>query len=295
MTNQLDSLRRYVANRPTAHDFGGSERVLLVGSGKGGVGTSTIAALVAVMAAADGHNVLIVDADESHGALPLLFGVEPRYSLADLRGGEVKPEDLLIALGYGLTLLPAGGGEPEDRLEPVERRSLLRRVAGLYGRYDLVVVDAGSRVEQVLGAASAGAARLLAVSAVERVSAAATYALVKVIESEFEGMPVDLLFNRTRLSLATPAFDEVEQATRQFLRRGLSFAGAIPDDDRFRATVESGAAIQDAAALGTPATSACHELSARLIQQLLEHDAARLGRASEYTTAVTEPRLFHRR
>ena len=45
MTNQLDSLRRFVGTRMPAHDFGGSERVLLVGSGKGGVGTSTIAAL----------------------------------------------------------------------------------------------------------------------------------------------------------------------------------------------------------------------------------------------------------
>ena len=89
-------------------------------------------------------------------------------------------------------------------------------------------MDAGSRVEQVLSAASAGAARLLAVSAAERISAAATYALVKVVESQFEGMPVDLLFNRTRLSVATAAFEEVEQATRQFLearsrlRRGHS-------------------------------------------------------------------------
>lgn len=295
MTNQLDSLRRFVGTRMPAHDFGGSERVLLVGSGKGGVGTSTIAALIAVMAAADGHDVLVVDADESHGTLPMLFGVEPDYSLADLKGGDLKPEDLLVRPGYGLTLLPAGGGEPKDRLEPVERRSLLRRISSLYDSYDLVVVDAGSRVEQVLSAASAGAARLLAVSAAERISAAATYALVKVVESQFEGMPVDLLFNRTRLSVATAAFEEVEQAARQFLRRGLGFAGAIPDDDRIRAAVETGTAIQDAAAFGTPATSACHELSARLTQQLLEHDAARPGRASEYMTAVSEPRLLPRR
>lgn len=295
MTNQLDSLRRYVASRPPEFDFRGSERVLLVGSGKGGVGTSTIASLIAVMAAADGNDVLVVDADESHGTLPMLFGIEPQYALADLRGGHVEPEDLLLTPGYGLTLLPAGGGEPHDRLEPVERRSLLRRVSSLYGRYDLVVVDAGSRVEQVLSAASAGGARLLAVSAAERISAAATYALVKVVESQFDGLPVDLLFNRTSLSVATEAFHEVEQATHQFLRRDLGFAGAIPNDDRIRATVETGTAIQDAAALGTPATSASHELSARLIKQLLEHDAARPARAPEYMTAVSEPRLSPRR
>ncbi len=296
MTTQLDSLRHYVGNHAAPHDFEGPERVLLVGSGKGGVGTSTVAALIAVMAAADGHDVLIVDADDNHGALPMLFGVEPAYSPVDLMRGRVTPGDLLLRPGYGLSLLPAGGCASGERLEPVERRSLLRRLSSLYGRYDLVVVDAGSRIDQILGAASAGAARLLAVSAAERISAAATYALVKVIDTHFAGMPVDLLFNRTRRPVATAAFDEVDNATRHFLRRGLAFAGAIPEDDRMRAAIEAGRPIQEAAALGTPATSACHELSALLIEQLLEGAPGRRGQLPEYSnSAAVDPRLSLRR
>src|SRR5690606_10899744 len=121
--------------------------------------------------------VLLVDADESHGALPLRCGVHPRHSLSRLRGGELAAPDLLVSLGHGLSLLPVGGGDPADRLEPAERRAMLRRCAALYPRFDLVIVDAGSRLEQVLAAASVGGSRLLALSAAERVAAAATYAL----------------------------------------------------------------------------------------------------------------------
>lgn len=294
MTNQLESLRRYVANRPLPLIPESPDRVLLVGSGKGGVGTSTVAALLAVMAAADGQDVLVVDADESHGALPLLFGVVPEHPLARLQGGDVSVSELLIHLGHGLALLPAGGGaDPEHRLEPTQRRNLLRRVSSLYDRFDLVIVDAGSRLDQVLSAASAGGTRLLAVSAAERVSAAATYALVKVIDSEFAGMPIDLLFNRCRLSAANAAFEEVDRATRHFLQRGIEFAGAIPEDERLRETIEAGTPIQDVAALGTSATAACHELSASLIRQLQERDATRQSRIRDSSPAVSAPRLFH--
>ena len=285
MTTQLDSLRRYVATRPLPPSSEAPERVLLVGSGKGGIGTSTVAALLAVMAASDGQDVLLVDADESHGALPMLMGVEPRHPLSRLRGGEVTPNDLLIELGTGLSLLPLGGtGDPGEHLPAAERRALLRRAASTYGQFDLVIVDAGSKLEQVLAAAASGAARLLAVTAAERISAAATYALIKMVDDRCAGLPIDLLFNRSNLSVATGGFDEIDAATRHFLRRGIDFAGAVPDDDRLRTTMADGVPLQDAAALGTPATTACHELVARITRLI-----------DERSLAVVAPRLSPRR
>jgi flagellar biosynthesis protein FlhG len=285
MSVQLDTLRRYVAERPQPRLREGAERVVLVGSGKGGVGASSIAGLIAVMAAADGKEVLLMDADESHGALPLMLGVEPRQPFARLRGGELTPEDLLVPLGHGLDLLPAGGpAEPEERLSGPDRRALLRRAAALFGRFDLVVIDAGSRLESVLAAAALGVARLLAVTAPDRIAAAATYALVKTIDSRTGPLPVDLLFNRCRLAAATEAFHDLDGATRHFLRRSLDFAGAVPDDDRLRARMNAGTPLQDVAGLATPAAAACHELAVRLARQLHARPPA-----------VVAPRLSPRR
>ena len=91
--------------------------------------------------------------------------------------------------------------------------------------------------EKVLAAAARGADRLLAVTEAERVSAAATYALIKTVDDRCAGLRIDLLFNRSNLSVATGGFDEIDAATRHFLRRGIDFAGAVPDDDRLRTTM----------------------------------------------------------
>ena len=53
---------------------------LLIASGKGGVGTTIVAALVANAAADRGDRVLLVDASESGGTLHHLFGVRPAVS-----------------------------------------------------------------------------------------------------------------------------------------------------------------------------------------------------------------------
>jgi hypothetical protein len=70
------------------------------------------------------------------------------------------------------------------------------------------------------------------------------------------------------LSSATAAFEDIDAATRHFLHRTLNFAGALPEDARLRELIASGKSLQQAAALGSPAVSASHELVGRLVRQL---------------------------
>lgn len=265
MTSQLDSLRDYVANRPAALLPERPEGVLLVGSGKGGVGTSTITALIAVMAAADGQNVLVVDGDASHGSLPLLFGVEAEVETVQVGA---RPSDLLIQLGHGLALLPIGGSDGAAGPGTAERRALIRRASEIFADYDLVVIDAGSRIEQVMMFASVTGTRLLAVTMAERIAAAATYALAKAVDTTFGNVEIDLVLSRCPLPAATEAYREIDGASRHFLRRSLGFAGAVPNDERLDAALQAGMPIQMAAAMGSPATTACHGLAVELSPML---------------------------
>src|SRR3954471_21029450 len=81
---------------------------LLVASGKGGVGTSSVAALAALTAAERGERVLLVDASESSGSLHHLFGVRPARTLWMLADARVKPDSVLIDAGDNLTLIAGG-------------------------------------------------------------------------------------------------------------------------------------------------------------------------------------------
>ena len=77
---------------------------------------------------------------------------------------------------------------------------LLRRVSGLYERFDLVVVDGGSRLDSVMAACAAGAGRLVGVTTPDRIAQAAVYALLKVTRGRFGALPTELVVREDELS-----------------------------------------------------------------------------------------------
>jgi MinD-like ATPase involved in chromosome partitioning or flagellar assembly len=282
---QLESLRAFVASRPAPPPPGGgagaATTVLVVGSGKGGSGTSVAAALLALSAAAAGRRALLVDLDEHVGPQRLLLGVAPAHGLAALRAGRA-PDDLLVPVSATLSLLP-GGGSDEAPLAPAERRALLRRAAACFASHDVVVVDAGSRLDAVragletaraaqaaAAAAPAGggnlAVRLLVVTGADPVALAASYALVKSVAADAlaDALPVDVLAGRLDDDDARRAFEHVDAAARHFLRHPLRYAGALPDDATLAVALRAGMPLQDAAA-GSPAALAMQAIAARLV------------------------------
>jgi len=237
--------------------------VVAVGGGKGGVGTSTVAALLACTMAEEGHRVLLVDAGQQLGGLHHLLGVEPRASLGQLRG-EREPHELLVPVADNLALFPASvGGEA---LRPTERRLLMRRVISLYDGYELVVVDAGSSAESLVTACADGASRLLAVTAGDRVSLVATYAVVKLLHERAPSVRVDIVANRVDDEGAGRLHDYLNAASVRFLSRTVSYAGSIPDDPDFASALAAGMGT-DEAALGSTAALAVRALGERILAE----------------------------
>lgn len=262
MSVQLDSLRRFVAERAPASPSTDAARVVIVASGKGGVGTSTVAATLALTVAESGHRVLLVDAADQVGTQHLLFGVEPPHALGDLRGGRITPEQLLVSLTPTLSLVPAM--DAEGSVTSAERRALLRRVAALYDAHELIVIDGGSRMESVLGASASGLERLLAVATADRIAVTATYALIKVVAERHAGVPIELLLNACDEGEVMPIYEQIRIAAEQFVGRTIALCGAVPEDSCLRAGVGGGLPIQDAAA-GSPVSHAMRAIGLRLL------------------------------
>lgn len=272
MTRSVDSLRAFMAGARPA-PFDPRPGVVVVGAGKGGVGTSTVSALLALTAARRGENVLLVDADESVGSLHLMLGIDsPGAGLGALRGGHMTPQELLIVAGEGLTLLPGGGGGVDATLSSAtaERRALFRRVADLYDRYDLVVVDGGSRLESVMAACRGGVERLLCVTEPGRISLAASYALFKVARTRFESLPVELVVNGAEQRQGRGLHSVVAHATQSFLGTDVSLGGVVPLDAVLHDGMDRGVALQRLL-LDSEAAAAVGGLADRI---LLEHDHA---------------------
>jgi flagellar biosynthesis protein FlhG len=276
MTSQVDTLRRFVAGRgamtpDAAGPRAGVAPVVVVGSGKGGSGTSVVATMLALSAASMGQRVLLVDGDEFVGPLRYLLGVAPACALADLRDG-APAASAVAPVSATLDLVPGGpgaAGAAGDRpaLGSAERRALFKRLSALYAGYGMIVVDGGSRLDTVAAACDAGAASLVAVALTDGISLASAYALVKAVATRAPTVAAELLVNRHDADAAAGAFAQVDAATRLFLERPLRFAGAVPEDSCLAAGLRAGMTLQDAVG-GSPAATAVHELAAHLVARL---------------------------
>lgn len=214
---------------PRTLAFRSAEGVWLVAGGKGGVGTSTVTALLALASARPAAPALLVDADAQFGVQHLLFGLPPSPGLSALRGG-TDPEALPIRVTEGLMLLCGGPRGDEAPLRAAEFEGALRRLSPLFRAFGTTLVDVGSRLAAVTAGLGAGGKRLVAVCEPDRLAIAATYALVKHAWARVPSLPIQVVMNRATPGEARAAFDQLAEASARFLGRTPELAGSVPRD-----------------------------------------------------------------
>ncbi len=117
----------------------GVDAIIAVGSGKGGVGKTTLAVNLAVALARMGHKVGLLDADVYGPNVPLMLGVSAQPRMV----GENRIEPLEA---FGLKVISVGFLNPGDK--PIIWRGpmlhqIVRQFLGLveWGKLDYMVVD----------------------------------------------------------------------------------------------------------------------------------------------------------
>ncbi|MBA3779656.1 MAG: AAA family ATPase [Chloroflexi bacterium] len=150
----LRSRRKWSARGLDGASAAGQQRRLIVFfSPKGGVGTTTAAVNVAVaLAEAGRRRVAILDLDIQWGQVATHLNVSIRQSIAELLGDEAalsNPEDIAgyaQAHSSGLAVFPAPR-RPES-IDFVRVDPLRKMLATMPSLYDVIVVDAGSVLDQ---------------------------------------------------------------------------------------------------------------------------------------------------
>jgi pilus assembly protein CpaE len=146
--------------RPTEHSAIAAGQIVAFFSPKGGVGTTSLAvntaSLLAGGAMATGRDsrqrVLLLDLDLQFGQVATHLNLTPRFDIAGLAGDEPALGDVELAVSYltphesGVSVLAAPtipDAELRVGVEEVERIVTLLRP-----RFDVIVVDAGSRLDE---------------------------------------------------------------------------------------------------------------------------------------------------
>ncbi|MGQ0708215.1 MAG: MinD/ParA family protein [Rhodoferax sp.] len=172
-------------------------RVIAVTSGKGGVGKTFVSANLAAALAKRGQRVLVLDADLGLANLDVVLNLYPKITLHDVFTGKAKLEEAIIRAPGGFSVLLAGSGMVEySRLTAEVRDEFWRIMTGLVPHYDVVILDTGAGISDVVLFAVSMAAEVLVVATPEPTSLTDAYATIKVLAGQQKRQHVRLIVNQ---------------------------------------------------------------------------------------------------
>ncbi len=203
--------------------------VIVVTSGKGGVGKTTTSANVGTGLAMLNKKVVLIDTDIGLRNLDVVMGLENRivYNLVDVVEGNCRMKQALIKdKRYdNLFLLPSAQTRDKSAVSPEQMKKLTDE---LREEYDYIILDCPAGIEQGFKNAIAGADRALIVTTPEVSAIRDADRIIGLLEAN--GIhKIDLIINRIRMDLVRRGDMMSNDDVIEIL--AVSLIGAVPDDE----------------------------------------------------------------
>ena len=246
-------------------------KVVAVTSGKGGVGKTFVSANLAAALAKRGLRVLVLDADLGLANLDVVLNLYPKVTLHDVFQGKAKLEDAIVKAPGGFSVLLAGSGMVEySRLTPEVRNEFLNIMSGLVPHYDIVLLDTGAGISDVVLFAVSLASEVIVGATPEPTSLTDAYATIKVLVGQQKRQVIRMVINQTaRLGDGRAITVQLQQVLDRFVVTEpgrairLIHMGDIPSDPSVRqAIMRRQLLIQNAP--GCPAALAITQLAQKI-------------------------------
>lgn len=203
--------------------------VIVVTSGKGGVGKTTTSANVGTGLAAMGKRVVLIDTDIGLRNLDVVMGLENRivYNLVDVVENRCRIKQALIKdkRHPSLYLMPSAQTTDKSAVTP---QQMVKMVNQLREQFDYIILDCPAGIEQGFKNAIAGADRALVVTTPEVSAIRDADRIIGLLEAN-EFKKIDLVLNRLRYDMVKRR--EMMSAADVVDILSIPLIGIVPDDE----------------------------------------------------------------
>jgi len=214
--------------------------VLVVTSGKGGVGKTTSTAALGAALAHDGDRVVVVDFDVGLRNLDLVLGLEKRivFDLVEVAEGRCQLRQALIKdkRFESLSILPAAQTREKDAITTEQFSAIVDLAAQ---QADYVLIDCPAGIEQGFRNAVGGASEAIVVTTPEVSSIRDADRVVGKIADA--GKPMRLIVNRLRPEMVRSGDMLSVEDVCDVL--SIELLGIVPDDEEVIDTTNRGEPI----------------------------------------------------
>ncbi len=233
--------------------------VIVVTSGKGGVGKTTTSANIGTGLAKLGKKVILIDTDIGLRNLDVVMGLENRivYNLVDVVEGNCSVRQAAIRDRNQdtLYLLPSAQTRDKTSVQPAQMKRLTDE---LREKFDFVILDCPAGIEQGFQNAIAGADRAIVITTPEVSAIRDADRIIGLLEAA-KITRIDLVVNRLRMEMIRRGDMMSLEDVGDIL--ALNIIGAVPDDENIVISTNHGTPIVGADCLaGQAFMNICHRI-----------------------------------
>jgi len=178
------------------HNRNSKTKVVVITSGKGGVGKSTLTSNIAYLLSKQGKNVVVFDADIGLANQQVLFDIKPKKTFFDYLNGTCSLTDIFLETNYpNITLVAGKSGYQNGKLNNSMMFSRIVDEILELNKYDILLIDTGAGINEHVQEFLNLTDNILAVTTTDPSALTDVYALLKMISLKKEKLM--LCFNYT--------------------------------------------------------------------------------------------------
>jgi len=216
-------------------------KVIVITSGKGGVGKTTATANIGTALAEIGKKVCLIDADIGLRNLDVVLGLENRivYDIVDVVEGNCRLEQALIKdkRNNNLVLLPAAQTRDKTAVSPEQMKELTN---DLKEDMDYVLVDSPAGIEQGFQNSIAGADDAIILTTPEVSAVRDADRIIGLLEAEGVNDP-EVIINRIRMDMVDRG--DMMNIEDMIEILAINLLGVVPDDESIVVSTNRGEPI----------------------------------------------------